>query len=82
MDRISGKATNSRLITAFRRWFRRLGIPEELPCDGGTKLTSHDSRNFFSVWRVKVRISLAHYAQSKGRAEAAVKSAKRLLRCY
>ncbi|XP_063608773.1 uncharacterized protein K02A2.6-like [Penaeus indicus] len=74
------RLTSSCLITTFRQWFRRLGIPEELSCDGGTNLTSHESRCFFSTWCVKLRISSAHYAQSNGRTEAAVKSAKRLLR--
>ncbi|XP_045130529.1 uncharacterized protein K02A2.6-like [Portunus trituberculatus] len=77
-DRLT--ATSSRLITLFRRWFTRFGIPEELSCDGGTNLTSHESRRFFEDWRVTLRISSSHYAQSNGRAEAAVKSAKRLLR--
>ncbi|XP_045101329.1 uncharacterized protein LOC123498232 [Portunus trituberculatus] len=80
VEHLSGEATSSRLITLFRRWFTRFGIPEELSCDGGTNLTSHESRRFFEDWRVTLRISSSHYAQSNGRAKAAVKSAKRLLR--
>ncbi|KAG0723273.1 hypothetical protein GWK47_042967 [Chionoecetes opilio] len=64
----------------FRRWFKRFGIPEELSCDGGTNLTSQESRGFLDTWRVRLRVSSAHYPQSNGRAEAAVKCAKRLLR--
>ena len=80
VEHIPGEATSTRLITSFRRWFTRFGIPMELSCDGGTNLTSHEARRFFSDWCVKLRISSSHYAQSNGRAEAAVKSAKRLLR--
>ena len=80
VDHLSGGATTSRLLTSFRRWFTKFGIPEELSCDGGTNLTSHEARKFFSDWCVSLRISSAHYAQSNGRAEAAVKSAKRMLR--
>ncbi|KAG0718564.1 hypothetical protein GWK47_052212 [Chionoecetes opilio] len=76
----SGDATSARLITVFRRWFKRFGIPEELSCDGGTNLTSQESRGFLDTWRVRLRVSSAHYPQSNGRAEAAVKCAKRLLR--
>lgn len=31
VEHISGEASSSRLITAFCRWFRRLGIPETSP---------------------------------------------------
>lgn len=80
VEHIPGEATSSRLITLFRRWFRRFGISEELSCDGGTNLTSQEMRKFLSEWCVTMRVSSAHYAQSNRRAEAAVKSAKRLLR--
>lgn len=80
MEHLSGDATSARLITIFRRWFRHFGIPEELSCDGGTNLTSQESRGFFNTWRVRLRISSTHYTQSNGRAEAAVKCVKRLLR--
>ena len=79
VEHLSGDATSARLITVFRRWFRRFGIPEELSCDGGTNLTSQESRGFFNTWRVQLRVSSAHYPQSNGRTEAAVKCAKRLL---
>ncbi|MPC19613.1 hypothetical protein E2C01_012532 [Portunus trituberculatus] len=59
---------------------RRFGIPEELLCcDGGTNLTSQESKDFFNAWRIQLRISSACYPQSNSRAEVAVKSVKRLL---
>ncbi|KAG0726345.1 hypothetical protein GWK47_036810 [Chionoecetes opilio] len=69
----SSDTTSARLITVFRRFFKRFGIPEELSCDGGTNLTSQESRGFLDTWRVRLRVSSAHYLQSNGRAEAAVK---------
>ena len=48
--------------------------------DGGTNLGSADMKAFLERWGVQVRLSSAHYPQSNGRAEAAVKSAKRTLR--
>ncbi|KAG0711753.1 hypothetical protein GWK47_019960 [Chionoecetes opilio] len=72
--------TSTRLISIFGRWFRRFGIPEVLSCDGGTNLVSEETKTFLSTWRVQLHVSSAHYPQSNGRAEAAVKSAKRLLR--
>ncbi|KAG0728893.1 hypothetical protein GWK47_031511 [Chionoecetes opilio] len=34
VEHLSGDATSARLITVFRRWSKRFGIPEELLCDG------------------------------------------------
>ncbi|XP_063881687.1 uncharacterized protein K02A2.6-like [Scylla paramamosain] len=77
VEHLPGAAISAHLITSFRRWFTRFGIPEVLSCDGGTNL---ESRNFFNEWCVSLRVSSSHYAQSNGRAEAVVESAKRLLR--
>jgi len=41
---------------------------------------ARQARAFLLSWRVQLRISSAYFPQSNGRAEAAVKSAKRLLR--
>ena len=55
------------------------GAPEIISTDGGTNLVSEEMKNFFERWGVQMRVSSAYYPQSNGRAEAAVKSAKRLL---
>lgn len=34
VESITGEATTSCLITAFNWWFRRLGIPQDLSCNG------------------------------------------------
>ena len=56
------------------------GIPEILSSDGGTEFTAAEMQEFLTRWKVQHRLSSAHYPQSNGRAEVAVKSAKRLLR--
>ncbi|XP_068205607.1 uncharacterized protein [Palaemon carinicauda] len=38
-----------------------------------------EMRHFFGKWRVSMRVSSAHYPQSNGQAEAAVRTAKRTL---
>ena len=73
-------ATSGAIMDQLRRYFTRWGAPEQLSMDGGTNLGSADMRAFLERWGVKVRLSSAHYPQSNGRAEAAVKSAKRTLR--
>ncbi|XP_064102669.1 uncharacterized protein K02A2.6-like [Macrobrachium nipponense] len=46
----------------------------------GTNLISKETTSFFRKWGVTVRLSSAHYPQSNGRAKAAVKTAKRIIR--
>lgn len=76
---VSG-ATSSKLADVLRRYFSRWGAPESVSTDGGTNLTSEEMCNFFGRWGVERRVASAYFPQSNGRAEAAVKSAKRLLR--
>ncbi|KAK3889447.1 hypothetical protein Pcinc_006555 [Petrolisthes cinctipes] len=75
-----GGATSSKLLSVMRQYFQRWGAPESISTDGGTNLTSEEMSNFLERWGVERRVSSAHFPQSNGRAEAAVKSAKRLLR--
>lgn len=71
--------TSSKIILVLRRYFSQWGAPEELSTDGGTNLVSTEMAEFFKRWGVKTRLSSAHYPQSNGRAEAAVRSAKRII---
>ena len=68
------------LIACLRLLFADKGVPDILSSDGGTEFTSAETKAFLKTWQVKHRLSSAHFPQSNGRAEAAVKSAKRLLR--
>lgn len=88
-DRLTGwlevahfpNGTNStKLKTVIRRYFTRWGAPEQISMDGGTNLMSEEMTTFFRRWGASVRLSSAHYPQSNGRAEAAVKTAKRIIR--
>ena len=80
MAHLPNDTTSNRLKDIFRLYFSRWGAPEELSTDGGTNLVSDEMTSFFKRWGVNMRISSAYYPQSNGRAEAAVKTAKRLLR--
>ncbi|XP_066975342.1 uncharacterized protein [Macrobrachium rosenbergii] len=72
--------TSSRIISVLRTYFTRWGAPELISTDGGTNLISEETTSFFRKWGVTVCLSSAHYPQSNGRAEAAVKTAKRIIR--
>ena len=72
--------TSSALMPILHIYFCQHGVPEQISVDGGTSLTSYDMKDFFRRWGVEVRQSSAQYPQSNGRAEVAVKTAKRILR--
>lgn len=72
--------SSSAIMDHLRRHFVRWGAPEQLSMDGGTNLGSEEMKTFLKKWGVCVRLSSAYYPQSNGRAEAAVKSAKQVLR--
>ena len=72
--------TNFRsLKKVFLMYFALFGVPEEIAADGGPPFDSHDYKAFLKQWRIRQRLSSAYYAQSNGRAEAGVKTAKRIL---
>ena len=70
------------LIACLRRVFADKGVPDTLSLDGGLEFTSHLTQEFLRAWKVRHRLSSAHFPQSNGRVEAAVKSAKRLMRSH
>ena len=76
---LPGDTTSGKLIQHFRLYFARYGAPKEVSIDGGTNLVSEEMSKFFKCWGVHTRVSSAYYPQSNGRAEAAVKTAKRIL---
>ena len=80
----SGSSTSGAagLTGCLRQVFATFGVPEELSSDGGPEFASGTTRKFLEKWGVHHRISSAHHPQSNGRAEVAVKAAKRLLRSH
>ena len=71
--------THQFLIKHLRDIFKRYGRPEQFDSDGGPQFRAHAFTRFLETWGTKHRISSPYYAQANGRAEAAVKSAKRML---
>ena len=63
----------------FLKCFAAFGVPEEMLSDGGPLFNTFAYDEFLSSWGIAKRQSSAHYPQSNGRAEAAVKTAKRIL---
>ena len=67
------------IVESLQRVFRTYGTPTKLYSDGGLVFTSSETQEFLQRWGVKHVISSARYSQANGRAELAVKTAKRIL---
>ena len=67
------------LIAALRTLFATFGVPEDISSDGGPEFSASATADFLTRWGVRHRVSSAYFAQSNGRAEVAVKKAKRTL---
>ena len=80
IDELGRDTTSEKLIRATQRHFSRYGIPMELHSDNGTQLTSQRYADFLASWNVVHVTSSPYFAQSNGKAESAVKVAKRLLK--
>ena len=72
-------ATATSLINICRDIFITYGVPTTLASDGGPQFIAHSFQQFLKNWDVYHKKLSAGYAQSNGRAEAAVKTAKRIL---
>jgi len=72
-------AGSNGLLKALRVLLIRAGVPKEVSSDGGPEFTSKQTQAFFKRWGIHHRLSSAYHPSSNGRAEVAVKTAKRLL---
>ena len=73
-------AGSAGLVRHLRSFFATFGVPEEISSDGGPQFTAKGTPDFLRLWGVRHRVSSVSFPQSNGRAEVAVKTAKRLLR--
>ncbi|MEL6802274.1 MAG: reverse transcriptase domain-containing protein, partial [Bacteroidota bacterium] len=71
--------SSKNIIDSLRQIFCTYGTPTRLYSDGGLAFSSFETSEFLRRWGVEHIISSAHYPQSNGRAELAVKTAKRIL---
>ncbi|XP_033108934.1 uncharacterized protein K02A2.6-like [Anneissia japonica] len=68
------------VIGKVKSQFARHGIPECVISDNGTQFTSELFSQFSKKWNFQHKSSSPGYAQSNGKAENAVRTAKRLLK--
>ena len=67
------------IISCLRSTFTTYGAPEKIFTDGGLAFQAKEVHEFLTRWSVTHVTSSALYPQANGRAELAVKTAKRLL---
>ncbi|XP_021348084.1 uncharacterized protein K02A2.6-like [Mizuhopecten yessoensis] len=72
--------TSKTVIRALRSQFARHGIPDILCSDNGPQFSSDEFRRFSKEWEFDHVTSSPGYAQSNGKSEQAVKTAKRLMK--
>ena len=67
------------LCKALRRLMVTFGVPAELSSDGGPEFIGGETKSFFERWGISHLLSSVSFPSSNGRAEVAVKTAKRLI---
>ena len=72
--------TARRLINAFCQFFTNVGASVKIWTENGRQFVAADFRSFLKDWGVTQGTSSPHYAQSNGRAEAEVKTMKKLIK--
>lgn len=71
--------TTPRLLTVLKQAFCRSGAPDVLWSDQGPQFTSHLFNAFSAEWGFRHITSTPTYPQSNGKAEATVKSMKKII---
>ena len=75
----TNEAGSQGLCKALRRIMITFGVPTEISSDGGPEFKAGETKSFFEKWGIRHRLSSVSFPSSNGRAELAVKTAKRLL---
>jgi len=75
-----GKDITSHLTAGLRELFSQTAILDIFWLDRGPQFTSSEFRSFINQWGIHHQKSTPHYPQSNGRAEATIKSMKKIIR--
>ena len=77
---MSTNTTTTQLISSLKSSFCRFGVPDKLWSDQGPQFTSKAFQDFAKQWGFQHVTSSPRYPQSNGKAEATVKSMKKIIR--
>ena len=70
---------SSHVIRKMKMHFARYGIPDVVMSDNGPQFASEEYKRFSKTWKFELITSSPHHPRSNGKAENAVKAAKRLM---
>ena len=79
IDRLE-QATTKHVTKKHKAHFARYGIPETVVTDNGAQFISNDFNTFSTKYGFEHVLSSPHHHQSNGKAESAVKQAKKMIR--
>ncbi|VDI25347.1 Hypothetical predicted protein [Mytilus galloprovincialis] len=79
VDRLYDTSSKT-VINKLKQHFARWGIPETVISDNGPQYSSEQFKQFSKQWDFQHKTSSPGHAQSNGKVENAVKTAKRLMR--
>lgn len=79
VDKLESTDTKA-VIHKLKAHFARHGIPEEVISDNGPQYSAQEFANFAATWGFNHCTSSPHRSQANGKAEAAVKVVKQLMR--
>lgn len=71
--------TRSEIINKLKMHMARYGIPERVVSDNGPQYSSSEFQNFAAKYEFEHVTSSPRYPQSNGKAESALKTAKRIM---
>ena len=71
--------TSQTVIECTKKHFARYGIPDVVVTDNGPQFRSQEYESFATEWKFKHPTSSPYHSQSNGKAESAVKIAKKLI---
>ncbi|XP_015748528.1 PREDICTED: uncharacterized protein LOC107328301 [Acropora digitifera] len=80
VDLLNEDITAANVISVIKAHFARYGIPEPFLSDNGPHYTSQEYLNFAKTYGFKLITRSPYYARATGKAEAAVKEAKKMLK--
>ena len=80
VDLLNDDITAANVISVTKAHFARYGIPDIFLSDYGSQCTSQELSNFAKTYGFKLITRSPYYARATGKAEAAVKEAKKMLK--
>ena len=80
LDLLLANPTTASVITKCKINFSRHGIPKKVVSDNGSQFVSEEFANFTKEWEFSHKPTSPYHSRSNGKAEAAVKIAKTMLK--